>query len=59
LKGGVERFDDPLKVPAMIDLTTQEPILVHTEGPGRPYIMIPVDQLDAVGAILQANNVSH
>jgi len=43
----------------MIDLTTQEPIVVHTEGTGGPYIMIPLDQLDAVEAILQANHIYH
>lgn len=45
--------------PAMIDVTTQEPIVVHDEGTGGPYIMVPLDQLEAIEGILRANNVSH
>jgi hypothetical protein len=43
----------------MIDLTTQEPIVVHTESTGGPYIMIPLDQLDEVQAILRSKDISH
>lgn len=43
----------------MIDVTTQEPIVVHTEGTGGPYIMVPLDQLEAVEAILQRSGISH
>lgn len=43
----------------MIDLTTQEPIVVHKEGTGGPYIMVPLDQLSAIETMLSANGVSH
>lgn len=42
----------------MIDVTTRQRILVHDEGgKGGPYIMLPLDQLDAVEALLRANDV--
>src|SRR4051812_48030426 len=44
---------------AMIDTTTQERIVVHAEGSGGPYIMVPLDQLQAVETILRDNGISH
>jgi hypothetical protein len=40
------RHDNILKsagAPVMIDATTQEPIVVHAEGTGGPYIMVPLE----------------
>jgi len=41
----------------MIDLTTHKKITVSTDGEAWPYIMLPLEQLDAVTVILQENNV--
>jgi hypothetical protein len=43
----------------MIDLTTQEPIIVHAEGTGGPYIMVPINQLEATETVLRNNGVSY
>ncbi len=43
----------------MRDLITQERVTVNAEGTGGPYIMVPVDQVDAIEGILKANHVSH
>lgn len=43
----------------MIDVTTHERIIVHTEGTGGPYIMVPLDQLSAVEQVLRANRIGH
>lgn len=43
----------------MIDSETQERIVVHSEGTGGPYIMILLDQLDAVEAILRDKGISY
>ena len=43
----------------MIDATTHERLIVHAEATGGPYIMVPLDQLDAVEAVLRANSISH
>jgi len=42
----------------VIDLTTHQRIIVSTDGDAGPYIIVPLDQLDAVELILKENNVS-
>jgi hypothetical protein len=42
----------------MIDTETQQRILVHTEGTGGPYIMVPIDQVGAIKQLLQDKHVS-
>ena len=41
----------------MLDSTTHERIIVFTEGNAGPYIMVPLDQLEAVKAMLHDNQV--
>jgi hypothetical protein len=41
----------------MTDSTTQQRLLVSTDGTAGPYIMVPVSQLDEVKAILGRNRV--
>jgi hypothetical protein len=43
----------------MIDTNTGERIEVHTEGEAGPYIMVPPDQLDALGRLLNENGIGH
>lgn len=43
----------------MIDSETQDRIVIHAEGRGGPYVMLPLDQLDAVETILRDNAVSY
>ncbi len=43
----------------MIDKTTQEPLYVSKDGNAGPYIMIPVDQIEGVCAILDANSIQY
>jgi hypothetical protein len=43
----------------MIDATTRERIIVYDEGTAGPYIMLPLDQLEAVEQILRDNEVPH
>ena len=42
----------------MTDSTTQQRMRVSAGGKSRPYIMLPLDQLDAVKRILDKNQVS-
>ena len=42
----------------MIDSTTQAPITVSADGSAIPYIMVPVDQLEAVKEVLRNLGVS-
>lgn len=41
----------------MIDTTTDKPLYVSTDGDAMPYIMVPVEQLESVKALLNANKV--
>jgi len=41
----------------MIDSMTQRPIVVSTDGDAGPYIIVPMDQLDAVTTLLQDGHV--
>lgn len=41
----------------MIDTTTKKPVRVSTAGDAAPYIMLPVQQLDDVCALLDANAI--
>jgi hypothetical protein len=43
----------------MIDITTQKPLQVSTDGGARPYIDLPLDQVKAVQEVLEANGVPH
>lgn len=43
----------------MIDATTKKPLYVSTDGDAGPYIMVPVQQIDDVRALLDANNVPY
>jgi len=43
----------------MIDVSTEKPLHVATGGDAGPYIMVPVQQIDDVRALLDANNVSY
>lgn len=43
----------------MIDITTDQPLSVSTDGDAGPYIMVPMAQLDQVRAALDANAVSY
>ncbi len=43
----------------MIDKTTHEPLNVSKDGEAGPYIMVPVDQIDGVCTILDANGMPY
>lgn len=43
----------------MIDVITQERIVVHTEGTGGPYLMVANEQIDTVVTTLQSHRVPH
>lgn len=43
----------------MIDVTTHERLYVSTDGGAGPYIMVLEEQLGAVKALLDQNNVSY
>ena len=42
----------------MIDSETQERVMVHTEGTGGPYIMVPVDQIAEIESLLRQDGIS-
>ena len=42
----------------MIDSATQERVLVHSEGSGGPYIMVPLDQVAEIEEMLRGGGVS-
>jgi hypothetical protein len=44
---------------SMIDTTVQKPLSVSTEGKGRPYIMVPVIQLNAVKSLLDTYQIRY
>lgn len=41
----------------MIDVSTKRPLSVSTDGVAGPYIMVPVQQIDDVRTLLDANNI--
>ena len=43
----------------MIDVTTKKPLYVSTDGDAGPYIMVPVQQIDDVRTLLDANNIPY
>ncbi len=43
----------------MIDRSTKKPLYVSTDGDAAPYIMAPVEQIDNVRVLLDANNISY
>jgi hypothetical protein len=43
----------------MIDAMTRERITVSAEGIGGPYIMVPLEQLDAIEAMLRENQITY
>ena len=43
----------------MIDVMTQEPIRVSTDGSAGPYIMVPVSQLDEMRRLLDSRAVRY
>ncbi|MHB1158053.1 MAG: hypothetical protein ACYC26_14600 [Phycisphaerales bacterium] len=43
----------------MIDSTTQERMIVSTDGTAGSYIMVPLNQLKAVEDMLQRNGISY
>lgn len=43
----------------MIDISTMKPLYVSTDGDAGPYIMVPVQQIDDVRHLLDANNVPY
>jgi hypothetical protein len=42
----------------MVDSETRERVLVHNEGSGGPYIMLPFDQVADIEQILRGNEIS-
>ena len=43
----------------MIDVSTKKPMYVSTDGDAGPYIMVPVQQIDDVRTLLDANNIPY
>ena len=43
----------------MLDAQRSKAIRVHTEWPPRPYIMVPVDQLQHVRTLLDREEISY
>ena len=43
----------------MIDVSTEKPLHVSTDGDAGPYIMVPVKQIDDVRTLLDANNIPY
>jgi hypothetical protein len=43
----------------MNDLSTKKPLCVSIDGDAGPYIMVPVQQIAAVRALLDAKNISY
>jgi hypothetical protein len=44
---------------AMNDMTTDDRLMVSTDGSAGPYIVVPVDQITTVTALLDANSVPY
>jgi hypothetical protein len=43
----------------MIDTSTKKPLYVSSDGDAGPYIMVPVQQIDDVRALLDANRIPY
>ncbi|MGA2440341.1 MAG: hypothetical protein ABSH08_05255 [Tepidisphaeraceae bacterium] len=43
----------------MEDSETHEQLKVNTEGDAGPYLMVPLEQLDAVRRVLQQNGIAY
>ena len=43
----------------MIDVSTKNPLRVSIDGDAGPYIMVPVQQIDDVRPLLDANNIPY
>ena len=43
----------------MIDISTKRTMSVSTDGDAGPYIVVPVEQIDAVCALLDANSIRY
>ncbi|MCA9000246.1 MAG: hypothetical protein KDA80_24825 [Planctomycetaceae bacterium] len=43
----------------MIDSTTKKPLHVSTDGDSGPYIMVPVEQVDEVGKLLDGHDIRY
>jgi len=43
----------------MIDVTTKKPLKVSTEDPARPYLMLPVSQLDEIRRLLDSHGIRY
>lgn len=43
----------------MIDVTTKRPLCVLADGDAGPYIMVPVQQIEAVRALLDQNSIRY
>lgn len=43
----------------MIDTSTKKRLYVSTDGDAGPYIMVPVQQIDDVRALLDANTIPY
>jgi len=41
----------------MIDISTEKPLYVSTDGDAGPYIMVPVQQIDNVRSLLDAHKI--
>lgn len=43
----------------MINVSTEKPLYVSTDGKAGPYIMVPVLQIDDVCTLLDANDIQY
>ena len=43
----------------MIDISTNKPLHVSTDGNAGPYIMVPVQQIDVVKDLLDTNSIPY
>lgn len=43
----------------MIDATTQKPLCVSTNGGMRPFMIVPLSQLDTILSLLDENKLSY
>jgi hypothetical protein len=43
----------------MIDIETQTPLKISTDGDAGPYLMVPLNQLHEVRRVLERNGIKH
>jgi hypothetical protein len=43
----------------MIDIETQAPLKINTDGDAGPYLMVPLNQLPEVRRVLEHNGIKH